>query len=882
MKPLSSAEIRDMFLRFFESKGHSIEPSQSLIPKDDPTLLWINSGVATLKKYFDGTVVPENRRITNAQKSIRTNDIENVGHTARHHTLFEMMGNFSIGDYFKPEVIPWAWELLTSPEWYGMEPEKLYVTVYPNDEEAKDIWLNVVGLPKDHLYEEPDNFWDIGEGPSGPDTEIFYDRGEEFNSDDPKENYPGGENERYLEIWNIVFSQFNHLPGLTDNKDYPELPHKNIDTGMGLERVVSVFQNAKTNFETDLFLPIIRKTEEMSGQFKYGEDPEKDISFKVIADHARAVTFAIGDGALPSNEGRGYIIRRLLRRAVLHGRKLGISKVFLKDLVPVVGEIMKSYYPEVLENADYIASVVEAEEVRFNKTLADGLSLLDGVIEEAKANGGVIDGAVAFKMYDTYGFPYELTEESAADAGLTVDRAGFDAEMKAQQERARAARGNTASMGVQNALLTDLKTESKYVGWSELTVDAAKLTDLIVDNELVDSAKDGQAEVIFDVTPFYAEMGGQVADRGVVINAAGEVVAEVVDVQNAPNGQHLHTLNVNAEIKAGETYKLEVNRAYHAAVSKNHTAKHMLDQALRNILGEHTTQAGSLVTEDGLRYDFTYNGAVSAEKLQEIEDLINEKIIENLPISWVETDIESAKKLGAVAVFTEKYGETVRVVSIGDFNVEFDGGTHANSTAELGMFKIVSEQGTGAGVRRIEAVTGKGAMDLFKQHDAWLNEAMAQVKAPQLSEVNDKIAALQAQLKDAERQVASLEQKLANQAADAAFNDVQTAGNFTLIATEMAVESMDALRATADNWKQSTPSDVLVLAANLGEKVNLLVAASPDAIAKGVKAGDLIKAIAPAVGGGGGGRPDMAQAGGKNPAGIKDAFAQATEWLAAK
>ena len=882
MKPLSSAEIRDMFLRFFESKGHSIEPSQSLIPKDDPTLLWINSGVATLKKYFDGTVVPDNRRITNAQKSIRTNDIENVGHTARHHTLFEMMGNFSIGDYFKPEVIPWAWELLTSPEWYGMEPEKLYVTVYPNDEEAKDIWLNVVGLPKDHLYEEPDNFWDIGEGPSGPDTEIFYDRGEEFNSDDPKENYPGGENERYLEIWNIVFSQFNHLPGLTDNKDYPELPHKNIDTGMGLERVVSVFQNAKTNFETDLFLPIIRKTEEMSGQFKYGEDPEKDISFKVIADHARAVTFAIGDGALPSNEGRGYIIRRLLRRAVLHGRKLGISKVFLKDLVPVVGEIMKSYYPEVLENADYIASVVEAEEVRFNKTLADGLSLLDGVIEEAKANGGVIDGAVAFKMYDTYGFPYELTEESAADAGLTVDRAGFDAEMKAQQERARAARGNTASMGVQNALLTDLKTESKYVGWSELTVDAAKLTDLIVDNELVDSAKDGQAEVIFDVTPFYAEMGGQVGDRGVVINAAGEVVAEVVDVQNAPNGQHLHTLNVNAEIKAGDTYKLEVNLAYHAAVSKNHTATHMLDQALRNILGEHTTQAGSLVTEDGLRYDFTYNGAVSAAKLQEIEDLINEKIIENLPISWVETDIESAKKLGAVAVFTEKYGETVRVVSIGDFNVEFDGGTHANSTAELGMFKIVSEQGTGAGVRRIEAVTGKGAMDLFKQHDAWLDEAMAQVKAPQLSEVNDKIAALQAQLKDAERQVASLEQKLANQAADAAFNDVQTAGNFTLIATEMAVESMDALRATADNWKQTTPSDVLVLAANLGEKVNLLVAASPDAIAKGVKAGDLIKAIAPAVGGGGGGRPDMAQAGGKNPAGIKDAFAQATEWLAAK
>lgn len=882
MKQLSSAEIRDMFLRFFESKGHSIEPSQSLIPKDDPTLLWINSGVATLKKYFDGSVVPENNRITNAQKSIRTNDIENVGFTARHHTLFEMMGNFSIGDYFKAEVIPWAWELLTSPEWYGLDPEKLYVTVYPSDEEAKDVWLNVVGLPKDHLFEEPDNFWDIGEGPSGPDTEIFYDRGESFNADDESENYPGGENERYLEIWNIVFSQYNHLPGLTDNKDYPELPHKNIDTGMGLERLVSVFQNAKTNFETDLFLPIIRKTEAMSGEFKYGEDATKDVSFKVIADHIRAVTFAIGDGALPSNEGRGYIIRRLLRRAVLHGRKLGINQVFLKDLVPVVGEIMKSYYPEVQENADYIASVVEAEEIRFNKTLTDGLSLLDGVMAEAKENGGVIDGAVAFKMYDTYGFPYELTEEAAADAGLTVDRAGFDSEMKAQQERARAARGNTASMGIQNALLTDLKTASKYVGWSELTVAEATLTDLIVDNELVETTAAGQAQVIFDVTPFYAEMGGQVADRGVIKNAAGEVVAVVTDVQKAPNGQHLHTLDVKMPLTVGSTYELVVDRAYHAAVSKNHTATHMLDQALRNILGEHTTQAGSLVTEDSLRYDFTFNGAVSAEKLQEIEDLINDKIIENLPVSWVETDIESAKKLGAVAVFTEKYGEKVRVVSIGDFNIEFDGGTHADTTAELGMFKIVSEQGTGAGVRRIEAVTGKGAMNLFKQHDAYLNEAVAQVKAPQLSEVNDKIAALQAQLKDAERQVASLEQKLANQAADAAFNDIKQAGNFTIIATELAVESMDALRATADNWKQTMPSDILVLAANLGEKVNLLVAASPDAIAKGAKAGDLIKAIAPAVGGGGGGRPDMAQAGGKNPAGISEAFAQAESWLAEK
>ncbi|QIL50431.1 alanine--tRNA ligase [Weissella coleopterorum] len=882
MKKLSSAEVRSMFLRFFESKGHSIEPSQPLIPKDDPTLLWINSGVATLKKYFDGSVIPDNHRITNAQKSIRTNDIENVGHTARHHTLFEMMGNFSIGDYFKPEVIPWAWELLTSPEWFGLDADKLFVTVYPNDTEAKKIWLEKVGISPDHLYEEPDNFWDIGEGPSGPDTEIFYDRGSDFDNADEAENYPGGENERYLEIWNIVFSQYNHLPGLTNNADYPELPHKNIDTGMGLERVVSIFQHAETNFETDLFLPLIEKTESLSNQYHYGEDAEKDVSFKVIADHARAVTFAIGDGALPSNEGRGYIIRRLLRRAVLHGRKLGISTNFLSQLVPVVGTIMKDYYPEVLGNAEYIASIVDAEEVRFGKTLADGLSLLDKVIESAKAKDGVIDGAVAFKMYDTYGFPFELTDESALDAGLTIDRDGFDIAMQEQKDRARAARSNQTSMGVQNELLTDLKTTSKYVGWSREQVEEAVLENLIAADHLIEAIEHGSIQAIFDETPFYAEMGGQVADRGTVTNLAGEVVATVSDVQTAPNGQHIHTLEVTGPLQVGAKYQLSVDHAYHVAVSKNHTATHMLDQALRNILGEHATQAGSLVTADELRYDFTYNGAVSNEKLQEIETLINQKILENLPISWVETDIESAKKLGAVAVFTEKYGDLVRVVSIGDFNAEFDGGTHANSTAELGMFKIISESGTGAGIRRIVAVTGQGVMNYVKEHDTILQQVANQVKAPTVNEVNDKVLALQNSLKEAQRQVTSLEKRLANQAAENAFSAVETAGNWTFIATEMAVESMDVLRETADNWKQTIPSDILILAANLGDKVNLLVAVAPDAIKQGLKAGDLIKAIAPMIGGGGGGRPDMAQAGGKNPAGINDAFVAAKNWLTNK
>ncbi|MBM7618133.1 alanyl-tRNA synthetase [Weissella uvarum] len=882
MKELSSAETRDMFLRFFESKGHKIEPSQSLIPKDDPSLLWINSGVSTLKKYFDGSVTPENRRMTNAQKAIRTNDIENVGHTARHHTLFEMMGNFSIGDYFKDQAIPWAWELLTSPDWYDMDPDKLYVTVYPNDEESKRIWLDTVGLPKDHLYDEPDNFWDIGEGPSGPDSEIFYDRGEKYNADDPNENYPGGENDRYLEIWNIVFSQYNHLPGLTDNKDYPELPHKNIDTGMGLERVVSVFQHADTNFETDLFLPIIHAIEKMSDGKHYGDSEDLDVSFKVIADHARAVTFAIGDGALPSNEGRGYIIRRLLRRAVVHGRRLGINQVFLKDLVPVVGEIMQSYYPEILENADYIASIVEKEELRFNKTLTAGLQLLGEVTKDAKEHGGVIDGKVAFKLYDTYGFPLELTKEEAEDQGLTVDEDGFNQEMQAQQERARSARGKQASMGIQDSLLTDLQTDSAYVGWTDLDVTDAVLADIIVDDQLVDSVEDGKATLVFDRTPFYAEMGGQVADRGWIMDENGEEVAEVLDVQKGPNGQHLHTVSVEKPLSVNSAYHLIVDEAYHAAVSKNHTATHMLDQAIRNILGNRSTQAGSLVTADGLRYDFNYNEPVPADKLQEIEDLINQKIIENLPVSWLETDKESAEKMGAVAEFSEKYGDKVRVVSIGDFNSEFDGGTHAKSTVELGMFKIVSEQGTGAGVRRIEAVTGQGAMNLFKQHDAWLNQAAQQVKAPQLSQVNEKIENLQTNLKEAEHQATALEQKLASQSATAAFSDVQTAGKYSLITSELSVESMDGLRTAADTWKQTMPSDVLVLAAKVGDKANLLVAVNPEAVQAGIKAGDLIKVIAPAIGGGGGGRPDMAQAGGKNPDGIQKAFADAKSWLAEK
>lgn len=880
MKKMTSTEIRQMYLDFFKEKGHTIEPSASLLPVDDPTLLWINSGVATLKKYFDGSVVPENPRITNAQKSIRTNDIENVGKTARHHTLFEMLGNFSIGDYFKPEAINWAWELLTSEKWFAFDAEKLYVTVYPKDLEAKRIWLEEVKLPKDHLVEVEDNFWDIGQGPSGPDTEIFYDRGQSFNNlaEDDAENYPGGENERYLEVWNIVFSEFNHTPENT----YEPLPHQNIDTGMGLERVVSIFQNAKTNFETDLFLPLIDATEKMSNNKKYDDNAQDDISFKVIADHARAISFAIGDGALPSNEGRGYVIRRLIRRAVMHGQKLGIEGSFLTQLVPVVGNIMKDYYPEVLEQSEYISKIVRSEEERFNETLKDGLQLLNNLILTTKKENKVeLTGAGVFKLYDTYGFPFELTKEYAEDEGLSVDQVGFNAEMQQQKDRARAARSNAKSMGVQNGMLTDIKTISEYVGYTQANVDDAKVVDLIVDNELVDNIKPGDnAQVIFSKTPFYAEMGGQVADKGTVKDIEGNVIAEVEEVQHAPNGQNLHAIKVLAPMKKDQLVTLEINQDFHKKVEKNHTATHLLDQALRDVLGEHTHQAGSLVEPTYLRFDFTNIGSVSEKQLKQVEKIVNDKIWAELAVETVETDIDSAKNMGAIALFSEKYGKIVRVVKIGDYSIEFCGGTHVSNTSEIGLFKIISESGVGAGVRRIEAVTSKEAFDFLNGRNELLETVAQQVKVNKVVEVSNKIEQLQNALKISEQQIQAFEDKIASQQAGDVFKNKQEINGKTLIAAKVSVSGMSQLRQLADQWKTQELSDVLAIGTTSDDgKVNLITAVSADGIKSGLKAGDLIKTIAPLVGGGGGGRPDLAQAGGKNPAGLADAIKEAANWL---
>ena len=879
LKQLDSAQVRRMYLDFFQQHGHKVMPSQSLVPVNDPTLLWINSGVATMKKYFDGKVVPDNPRMTSSQKSIRTNDIENVGKTARHHTMFEMLGNFSVGDYFKNEVIPWAWELLTSDDWFGFDPARLYITYYPKDHDAYNKWREV-GVAEDHLIADEDNFWDIGQGPSGPDTEVFYDRGQEFNNlaeDDP-ESYPGGENERYLEIWNIVFSQFNHTPENT----YEPLPHKNIDTGMGLERVVSIFENAPTNFETDLFMPIIKQVAALSAGKQYGADKADDVQFKIIADHIRTITFAIGDGALPSNMGRGYVIRRLLRRAVVAGKKLGIDEPFLAQLVPTVGKIMEDYYPEVLQNADYIASVIKSEEDRFSATLNGGLNLLNSVIADAKQNGSnQIDGRTAFKLYDTYGFPIELTKEYAADEGLTVDQKGFEAAMTEQQNRARNARDMDNGMGVQTDLWTDFKEDSKYVGYTDLTVDDAKVIGLAHDGQQADSAEpsDQNIEVIFDTTPFYAEMGGQVADTGDIIDNYGEKVGRVVDVQHAPNQQNLHRVELTSPIKKGARYKLVVDRARHLKIEKNHTATHLLDQALRNVLGGHTQQAGSLVEAHYLRFDFNHFGQVTAKDLAAVESMVNEQIFKEIPVTTVETDIDSAKEMGAIALFSDKYGDKVRVVKIGDYNTEFCGGDHVKNTNELGLFKIVSEGGVGAGVRRIEAVTSSDAYDFLQKRNAMLEEVAGDLKAAQIKEVPHQVANLQEELKQANKQVEALQAKIAAQQANNVFDDVQETKKGKLIAAEVKVAGMGQLRQLADSWRAKGLSDVLVLGTANDGKANLLVAVSDEKVKAGLKAGDLIKAIASAIKGGGGGRPNLAQAGGKDPAGIPAALKLAKEYL---
>lgn len=872
MKQLTSAQVRQMWLDFWKSKGHSVEPSANLVPVNDPTLLWINSGVATLKKYFDGSVIPENPRITNAQKAIRTNDIENVGKTARHHTMFEMLGNFSVGDYFRDEAITWGFELLTSPEWFDFPKDKLYMTYYPDDKDTYNRWISL-GVEPSHLIPIEDNFWEIGAGPSGPDTEIFFDRGEDFDPDHVgiKLLAEDIENDRYIEIWNIVLSQFNADPAVP-RSEYKELPHKNIDTGAGLERLVAVMQGAKTNFETDLFMPIIREIEKLSGKTY---DPDGDnMSFKVIADHIRSLSFAIGDGALPGNEGRGYVLRRLLRRAVMHGRRLGINETFLYKLVPTVGKIMESYYPEVLEKREFIEKIVRREEETFARTIDAGSNMLDQLLADLKAAGkDTVEGKDIFKLYDTYGFPVELTEELAEDKGFKIDHAGFEAAMKEQQERARASVVKGGSMGMQNETLSSITEESVF-SYEEEVLEST-LSVIIADNERTEAVSEGQALLVFAKTPFYAEMGGQVADHGVIKNDKGDIVARVIDVQKAPNGQALHTVEVLASLSVGTTYTLEIDAKRRHSVIKNHTATHLLHAALHHVIGEHATQAGSLNEEGFLRFDFTHFEAVTADELRQIEEEVNQQIWNAIPVITVETDIDTAKSMGAMALFGEKYGKNVRVVTIGDYSIELCGGTHVSNTAEIGIFKIVKEEGIGSGTRRILAVTGKEAFEAYRQEEEDLKAIAETLKVPQLKEVTKKVVSLQEQLHKLQKENAELKEKAAAAQAGDVFKDVKEANGLRFIASQVTVSDAGALRTFADNWKQKDYSDVLVLAAAIGEKVNVLVASK----SKDVHAGNLIKALAPIVSGRGGGKPDMAMAGGSDAAKIADLLAAVAENL---
>ncbi len=858
MRQLSSDQIRQMFLDFFASKGCMIEPGASLVPHDDPTLLWINAGVSALKKYFDGTEKPKSNRICNAQKSIRTNDIENVGKTARHHTFFEMLGNFSIGDYFKQEAIPWAWEFLTSKEWIGFDPECLYVTVYPDDTEAYDLWVKVGMNPK-HIRKTEDNFWEIGRGPGGPDTELYYDRGEKYDPEGIGEKlfFEDLENDRYIEVWNIVFSQYDCRPGELPRSEYKELPQKNIDTGMGLERLVCLVQDGETNFDTDLFLPIIHETEKLA-KHPYSEKEYK-MAYRVIADHIRTVTFALADGALFANEGRGYVLRRVLRRAVRYGIKLGIEGAFMYRLVQTVADNMKVFYPYLESKVEYISKLVKAEELRFHSTLAAGEKLLKDQMESSETKR--LDGAVVFRLYDTFGFPFELTKEIAEENGFEVDEEGFKAEMNKQKERARAARADEQSMASQSKDLMDFVEESSFLGYEKVEADA-KIIGLFKNGVKVDEIID-EGDIILDVTPFYAESGGQVADIGTLDS---EVVhAKVVDVKKAPHKQHLHHVEVvEGTLSLNDTVHCAIDATRRTRIRANHSSAHLLQSALRSVIGDHVHQAGSYLNDEYLRFDFTHFEKVTPEQLRKIEDIVNDWISQKLPVTTEVMDLEEAKKTGAMALFDEKYDAKVRVVTMGDVSKEFCAGTHVGNTSEIGVFKIISEESIGSGIRRITSCTSIGAYKEFLKEEDMLQKAADMLKSGSTSLVLSKLQQLLDEHKALQEVCAQQNQRLLALEASELVQSYQSANGLNVLVKEVKDADGNALKSMADNLKVRVADDVTFLYTVNPGKVVFVCHASEAAIKAGYKAGDLVKAAAQICGGNGGGRPDLAQAGGKD------------------
>ena len=856
MKYMTGNEIRKAYLDFFESKKHLKLHSFSLVPENDPSLLLIGAGMAPLKPYFTGKLVPPSYRVTTSQKCIRTGDIDNVGRTARHHTFFEMLGNFSFGDYFKKEAITWAWEFLT--EVLELDTNKLYVTVYPEDEEAYDIWHNIVGLADERIFKLEDNFWEIGEGPCGPDSEIFYDLGPERGCGKPTCNV-GCDCDRYLEIWNLVFTQFNK----TKDGSYEPLEKKNIDTGAGLERLASVIQQKESNFETDLLFPIMQRVIDVChGDYN---NKEQKIAVKVIGDHIRAVTMMIGDGILPSNEGRGYVLRRILRRAVRFGRVLGIEEAFLADLVDIVIDMYKEAYPELAERKELIKTVIATEEAQFSATLAQGLELLNAMIEDADGTG-VLAGEKVFKLYDTFGFPVELTEEIVQEHGMTIDHDGFDKAMKAQQERARAAR---AKVSAKVATPDTTGLDQSALVKDENAVNA-RVVLIGIDGAAVERAeKDTAITIILDKTPFHAEGGGQIGDTGYITGPSGK--AEVTDTKSLANGlTYMIAIVTEGSLAKGDEVGITVDKVRNLDIARNHTATHLLQAALRKVLGTHVNQAGSLVTPERLRFDFTHFSPMTNEELAEVEKEVNRQIMKNVDLEIEEMPVDDAIKKGAMALFGEKYGDIVRVVNVPGFSCELCGGSHVPNTSVIGSFRIVGESGTGTGIRRIEAVTGKAAHERAVADAVLLQEAATLLKSKE-ADIPAKIEQLLTALKEAEREVAQLSHKLATSSLDDILAAKEEIHGVSVTAASVTVDSAEGLRDMADMVLDKV-GGIVLLGAVQGDKVSFVCKVDKELTKQGYHAGKIVKAAAVAAGGGGGGRPDMAQAGGKDPQKLEEAL----------
>ncbi|MDD6442690.1 MAG: alanine--tRNA ligase [bacterium] len=868
-------ELRKMFLDFFESKEHLKMKSFSLVPHNDKSLLLINSGMAPLKPYFTGQEIPPKRRVTTCQKCIRTGDIENVGKTARHGTFFEMLGNFSFGDYFKREAIHWSWEFLT--EVVGLDPNRLYPSVYVDDDEAFEIWEKEIGIPAERITRlgKEDNFWEHGSGPCGPCSEIYYDRGEKYGCGSP-DCKVGCDCDRFMEIWNDVFTQFDN----DGHNNYTELEQKNIDTGMGLERLACIVQDVDSMFDIDRLKALRDHICEMAG-VEYQKDDKSDVSIRVITDHIRSVTFMISDGILPSNSGRGYVLRRLLRRACRHGRLLGIEGNFMVPLATTVIEGSKDGYPELEEKKDFIFKVIAKEEEQFNKTIDQGLSILSGIMADMEAKGEtVLSGEEAFRLYDTYGFPVDLTMEILEEKGFGMDEEGFQ---KAAAQQKATSKGTFGEHNYMGAAVTvyesiDPSVTSKFVGYDHLEYES-KISVLTTEDEVVEALSDGERGTIFvDETPFYATSGGQEADCGVITCGDGEFVVE--DVKKLLGGKigHIGYMR-NGMMKVGDTVTLSVNREKRALSARNHSATHLLQKALRTVLGTHVEQAGSSVNEDRLRFDFSHFSAMTPEEIQKVEELVNESISRSLPVIVKNMPIEEARKTGAQALFGEKYGDIVRVVNMGDYSIEFCGGTHVPNTSEIGAFKILSETGVAAGVRRIEALTSKGLMTYYSDLEKKMHEAAKLLKATP-ENLGEKIVHLQMENKELHSEVESLKSKLAKDAMGDVMSQVEEVKGVNVLAISVDGVDMNGLRDLGDQLKEKIGEGVVVIASNTDGKVSLMATVTDGAQKKGAHAGNLIKGIAALVGGGGGGRPNMAQAGGKNPAGIPDALAKVKEVVA--